>query len=225
MVHYLAATANGVDRYAETEIDFLDVPLQEYLRLIEYADPDGVHPNALKDNAIRREQGYWVKPETLPKQMLWANGAKALPDVLPGFVVSPRFRALVEQFEPGVHQFVPIEVFKDRGGDPAATYYWFVVGQRLDSVDRESTTFVWEGGEPSRDEGYWVDSQMDTTTWVFTPIPNAKLVFSNSQVDGHHIWHDPHLLTFANGLCSDVFAEALSSSGMTGVAVTPRETA
>ncbi len=143
----------------------------------------------------------------------------AIPDVITWFAVSPRFKDLVEQFEPGVHQFVPVDIYHARKGDPVATYYWFIVGQRIDSVDREKTTYIWEEGV----RGVWVDSLMDKTTWEFEKIPGAKLVFSNSKVAGHHIWHDPHVLSFNNGLCSDEFGEAIIANGMTGVAVTPRE--
>ena len=219
MVYYLSESGDGIDRYAEIDSGVMNVPREGYWRRIEYADPDSVHPSALQDNVSAREQGYWVKPETMPKQYLWANGGRPIPDVLPGFVVSSRFKDLVEDYEPGVHQLVPVEIYHSRGGEPVATYYWFIVGQRLDSVDREHTTYILENG--IRD--VWVDSRMDTKSWTFEKIPEARLVFNNLQVAGHHIWHDPHVLSFNNGLCSDAFAEAFKANGLTGVAATPRE--
>jgi hypothetical protein len=222
VVYYLSASGDGIERYAETDSGVLDMPQESYWRHIEFAEPDKVHPSALKENVSRREQGYWVKPETMPKRYLWANGAKPLPDVLPGFVVSSRFKELVEKFEPEVHQFVPVEIYKQRNGEPVETYYWFIVGQRLDSVDREHTTFLWKAPTADPEAGHWFDREMDTKTYKVVPIPNAKMVFSNKKVAGHHIWHDPHLLTFGNGLCSDAFAEAVLSNSMTGVATTPR---
>jgi hypothetical protein len=224
MVYYLSASGNGIDRYAETAWDILDVPINDVTGQLRYAEPDKVHPSALREHAQPREQGYWLDADTLPKKMLWGKGSTPdLPDVLPWFVVSPRFRDLVEQFEPGVHQFVPVEIYKSKKGEPVATYYWFIVGQRLDSVDRERTTFMWKAPVDDPGAGYWYDEIYDKTTFSFTPVPNAKMVFSNAQVSGNHIWHDPHLLTFGNGLCSDAFAQALLASGMTGVAATPRE--
>ncbi len=219
MVCYLSETGMGIEHYAETDSGILDLAQETYNQFIEYAEPEKVHPSALLPNTLVRQQGYWVKPETMPKRYLWANGAKDIPDVLPGFVVSSRFRDLVERFEPSVHQFIPVEVFKERNSQPVVTYYWFVVGQRIDGVDRNMTTFVLERGQRE----IWVDSVMDTQSWEFAKIPDAKLFFSNQRVRGRHIWHDPHILSFNNGLCSDVFAEAISSSGLTGVAATPRE--
>ena len=224
MVYYLSAGSTGVEGIDSATWDILDVPDDELNRRIEYAEPDEVHPSALQDNALRKEQGYWVKPETLPKKVLWAKGTTpTLPDVLFGFAVSSRFKDLVEDFEPGVHQFVPVEIYHSRAGEPVATYYWFIVGQRLDSVDREHTTFVWKKSKYGDDDGFWSDQTLDKKTFQFTTIKDAELVFSKTQVDGHHIWHDPHVLSFNNGLCSDAFAEALIASGLTGVAATPRE--
>jgi hypothetical protein len=218
MIYYLSASGDGIERYAETESGIMDMPQESYWRQIEYAEPHKVHPSAFKESVSAREQGYWIKPETMPKQYLWANGAKPLPDILPGFVVSPRFKELVEKFEPNVHQFVPVEVYKQRKGEPVATYYWFIVGQRLDSVDRGLTTYAWQDGE----RGLWVDELVDTKTWEFTRIPNARLVYSDAQIGSSHIWHDPHVIG-GDRLCSSALAEAILSSGMTGVAATQRE--
>ena len=219
MVFYLAAMGDGVERYAETDWDMLDVPIKEVNQRVQYADPAHVHPSALADDVNKREQGYWVDPETLPKKILWANGARPLPDVLPWFVVSPRFRELIEQMEPQVHQFVSAEIYRTRQGQPAATYYWLIVGQRLDSVDREHTTYAWQDGS----RGVWVDEVVNTTTWEFTPIPGAKLFFSNALIGARHLWHDPHVLTHNNRLCSDALASAITERGFSGVNTSSRD--
>lgn len=224
MVYFLSPGSAGVEGINSATWDIIDVPSEDVNRLLEYANPDSVHPSALQDNAIRRQQGYWLRPDTLPKKVLWAKGTTpTLPDVLFWFAVSPRFKALVEKFEPDVHQFVPVEIFHSRDGAPVATYYWFVVGQRIDSVDRERTTYAWKTSKYGDGHGFWSSRSFNPETLDFAEIPDAKLFFSNRQVEGHHIWHDPHVLTFNNGLCSDAFAEAVLASGMTGVAVTPRD--
>ena len=190
---------------------------------LEFADPDAVHWRAKKDNVVKRKQGYPLKPETLPKRYLWASDD--LDEFLPGFVVSPRFRDLIEQFEPGAHQFVPVEICRTPDGPAVATYYWFIICQRVDSVDREHTTFVWKAPADEPDEGYWVDSEFDPKTSKMIRYPDSKLVFNNRQVGHHHVWHDPHLLTFANGLCSDAFAQAALGQNFSGFGAVPRESA
>lgn len=223
MVYYMSESGTGIKRYAEMDQGVLDVPRKEALERIKFENPDEVHPSALRDNVLRRQQGYRVDPETMPKKYLWANGSEPLPDVLPGFVVSPRFKDLVERYEPGVHQFVPIEIYKKRKGEPVATYYWLIVGQRIDSVDREHTTYMWVAPDGKPEEGHWTDYLIERNPLKMTKLDGAKLVFSNKQVEGHHIWHDPHVLVFNNGLISDEFANAIVANAMAGVAVTPRD--
>ena len=52
-----------------------------------------------------------------------------------------RFREIVETFEPGVHQFLPV-TYVDRSGKTLAQRHYFVACNRLDSVDRAQTTMV-----------------------------------------------------------------------------------
>ena len=208
MVYYLS--------FRSRELDW--GPLEGSFEAVEFADPDNVNWKAKRASADPMEQGYPVKPETLPAKILWACGNEPLPDVLPRFAVSSRFRDLVEQFEPGVHQFVPVEIYKRKGGEPAATYYWFIVCQRLDSVDRDHTTYMWRL-DYTGENGFWTDEDPETEQIN----EDAKLVFSRALIGAHHIWHDPHLLVFKNRLCSTPFGNAVIAAELTGVNVTPRE--
>jgi len=223
MVHYLSESGEGIARYAETDWGTLDYPVEEIPTRIEYEDPGIVDLRAARPNVARMEQGYRLKPETLPKRVLWASKSAPLPDVLPRFAVSARFRDLIETFEPGTHQFVPVDIYRARGGSPAETYYWFIVSKRLDSVDRAHTTFFSRASKNNPDEGHWLDEIMDRQTYEFTPIEGAQLFFSNDATRGHHVWHDPHVLTHNNRLCSDELARAVSEGGFTGVGATPRQ--
>jgi hypothetical protein len=217
MIYYMAAMGIDEDIFGNPDWDILDVPVREVNDRIEYADPDNVHWKAKKDNAIKKNQGYAVNPDTMPKRILWASGKYDVPDILPWFAVSPRFRDLVEQFEPGVHQFVPVDIYKERAGAPVATYYWFIVCQRIDSVDREHTTFAWKAPKDEPEAGHWAEYIRDPMTRDFIAVPNARLVFNNLQVAGHHIWNDPHILTFGDRLCSDAFGKAALAANFSGL--------
>jgi hypothetical protein len=56
-------------------------------------------------------------------------------------VVSGRFREIVDQFEPGVHQFLPVR-YVDEQANVLAERYYFITCNRLDSVDRIRTTMI-----------------------------------------------------------------------------------
>jgi hypothetical protein len=55
--------------------------------------------------------------------------------------VSARFRALIEENEPGVHQLEPIR-FIAKDGAPLADRWFWQVCNRIDSVHRERTNWV-----------------------------------------------------------------------------------
>jgi hypothetical protein len=58
-------------------------------------------------------------------------------------VVSGRFREIVDQFEPGVHQFLPVR-YVEQANVLAERY--FITCNRLDSVDRIRTTMILHKG-------------------------------------------------------------------------------
>ena len=90
-------------------------------------------------------QGVPVDATHLPKKVR-VGGGKAPPvDVIThnGFIVSDKFRQVLDQLEPG-HQFAPTElVWKD--GSHAASYFWFYPCNRIDCLDREHTTHELRG--------------------------------------------------------------------------------
>lgn len=115
-------------------------PRKKPLFEMQYADPAGVDWRARGkiSRTIQMLHGYSVVEATAPKKLHWNGGNRALPEVLVNggvFVVGERFRAMVERFEPGTHQLIPVDVYRNRKGEPAARYHWFNVCTRLDSVD------------------------------------------------------------------------------------------
>jgi hypothetical protein len=182
---------------------------------MSYANPSEVHPFALHSNTVQMKQGYRVDPATAPKAMLYEDGGR-LPDIISNqqvLVVCDRFRNLVERFEPGLHQFIPVDIFAPGHDGPIGRYHWFVVCQRLDSVDRDETTFKWK-----------LDYTGESGFWSNRDIEDAKLVFSSSKTAGHHIWKDPYVLSLNCGFCSAAFGDAALNEGFAGLNVTPRAT-
>ena len=183
-----------------------------------YADPAGVDPRTLSRDHASREAGYRMDPNSLPKKVLWRSRNPEPLEILPGFVVNERFMALVEEFEPSVHQFVPVELYRDKTGQPTAGHYWFVVCQRAETVDPDRTTLRWN--EAGR---FWSSRVRDMASGDWQDIPGAEIVYSRKLAGGRHIWVDPTVLTHADKLCSDEFAQAAREADFRGLAITKRQ--
>lgn len=220
MVSYLSEKV----AHSNFTMDFLDCKAAERIKQLRFLHPDSIDARTLRSLAAKgiqatSEYGYPLDPATLPRQVMWKARDKEVPDVLPGFVVSARFRELVEGVESGVHQFVPVALHRQKNEPAVAGYYWFIVCQRIPTVDPHATTYEWvEGGQ------YWADSRFDPQTANFEAIPNAKLVYNEALAGGAHIWADPSVLTTAHRLCSEEFARKAEAASLTGLAITPRDT-
>jgi hypothetical protein len=166
--------------------------------------------------------GRPVRPENVPTVLHWKQPRWALADICKpsGFpCVSERFKALIEDLEPGVHQFFPLELVNGKREHLADRWLW-VVCQRIDSVDREHSNLVLRRGAlwlaPSEVPEGELPPNID-------PSLAAKVVFNSAQVGGAHFWRDkfsrPSLL-----FCSDKAAAAIEEQEMTGAKLLEKET-
>ena len=55
-------------------------------------------------------------------------------------LASAAFRDVVEAHDPGVHQFVPVQVEDAKGGAIEHDYFWFAPGHRIFALDAERTS-------------------------------------------------------------------------------------
>lgn len=190
-VYYLGAD-NPASNPREIE------PIDGDYKKVEVIDPapdGGMHFSY----GYQFKSGRPIKSDNLPKKFLYRSKLPVQDyETRYGMIlVSSRFREIIEEFEPGVHQFFPIEYVRENNIH-VAKMWMMVVCKRLDSVDREHTTmklnFFWSGdGAP----------------------PDAKLIFNEATIDGHHIWCDKHLM---NGpLVSSALGDALTAAGLSGL--------
>lgn len=135
--------------------------------------------------------------------------------------MSRRARDLIEQAEPGTHQFLPVAYF-DIDGKLLENRYFLFVGNRIDSVDRNETTLVLANGF------MWITAA--NLVRMKRPLPPGadpgkptKLVFNKGQIAGKHLWQDKHLS--AGPYLSDALASLLRAAGMTGLALGPKSQA
>jgi hypothetical protein len=107
--------------------------------------PDG---GTLIDRVSSYTVGRAVKTDRIPTALVIGGRKRKLRDYLRTIggvaAVTDQFKAIVEELEPGAHQFIPVDLlWKD--GTLAAKRYLLFVGKRLDTTDRERTTLKWYG--------------------------------------------------------------------------------
>ncbi len=141
---------------------------------------------------------------------------------LPGFtrlhganLVSDEFRRVIEKFDPGVHQFVPVSIEWADGDVEAVPYFWFAVGKRLFALDPEKTQPPvaelpdgpgWVRPDPSR-PAFIFDTRVTPTKWA--PVLRSEVVrdsdvFCTAEMEGHL-------------LVTDRVKVALEETGMRGL--------
>lgn len=157
-------------------------------------------------------------PNGFPTQMRW-KGPLDLP--IPDFDqstllnISARAQSFIEGMEPGIHQFVPVE-YLNQSNDLIEIRYFWVICNRIDSVDRQHTTMVlrkgkaWRTAKDLHDRG-----EFDEIPSHIDPQAPSNLVYNRSQIGDAQVWRDKHI----DGgfiLISDEFAASLEQAGLTG---------
>ena len=166
--------------------------------------------------------GYRVDPDTLPQKVLYSDKRAPLDfDKFAGLIfLSAAAKALIEQFEPDVHQFEPIE-YVGPNSDHIETRYVFFICRRLDTVDRASTNMILS-------PFHWLTprSLLDIKPDLVPPGTDLdeppRQLFNLSQIGDAHLWRDRHISV--TPFVSTALAEAIMSSGLTGFGGGPQET-
>lgn len=123
-----------------------------------------------------RRSGRTVDPDSMPTKIYWASNRKTQ-DYKSLFVrtVSERFKILIEEIEPKVHQFVPLE-FVRKSGDLLENRWFWQIRNRIDSVFTDRPGWVF-------DRVLWRRPAGDT------------LIFQDNKIGDTHFWHEKHLLS------------------------------
>ena len=147
----------------------------------------------------RLNSGRRVHTEHLPTRLRWSGPKKRVPDVIWGaaFFVNDAFKDTVERFEPGVHQFEPVQ-FEFKDGTPFSQRMWFLHAcNRLDTVSRKHST-----AEKSR---------------IFWKPETGTMVFSLDRIGGHHLWVDKHVYAAGAMFVSNALHDALIEADIKGL--------
>jgi hypothetical protein len=153
-----------------------------------------------------------------PTQMRWEGPKGSIAgDFNPqNFVnISKRAKAFIEEWEPDVHQFVPFDLVDQQGNLIEKRYFW-VVCNRIDSIDREHTTFILRKGKMWRPIRDIAEDEPELLPENVDPNGESKFVFNLSQIGSAHAWHDKHM-DLGNIWLSKEFGDAIKTSDLTGV--------
>ena len=154
----------------------------------------------------RSFSGRRAKPESVPKVIEWQSRRKLLDfeTAIKG-TVSDRFRALIEDIEPGVHQFEPIRFVAKDGTLLEERWFWQICN-RIDGMHDELANMVFVG-----------------RGWRPPPKPEkARVVYDLKKIGDAQFWHDKH----ADGtFVSDGAKQRIDFAEVTGVYFTYREQA
>jgi len=149
----------------------------------------------------RSFSGRRAKAESLPKAIRWLSKRETL-DYENAWVasVTDRLRALIEEIEPGIHQFEPLRFLTRDGAKLEKRWFWQICN-RLDTVSREHTK-IWllkgsQWGMPS-----------------VRPCEEPILVFETDKIGEAKFWHDKFLS--ASKFMSDDTKVRIEKSGFTG---------
>jgi hypothetical protein len=160
------------------------------------------------------DSGRAINPQHLPgtiqlggpRSVVDYEGRKGL------LCISSAFKAVIDRLEPELHQFFPVRLVDKRGKHLADHWFW-VVCNRIDSVDREHTSLIF------REYGRWVapaDLADDESPSGFDRSQPIRLVFNLGQIGGAHFWRDKYLLP-GDLYCSYEARDAIAEAELTGI--------
>lgn len=142
--------------------------------------------------------GRAIESDYLPKKIQLGGPKRDIPEIYSptgSLLVNDKFKDIVEELEPNVHQFFPIElIWKD--GSHASNKYWFNPCNRLDSVDREKTTCLFEN--------------------IWKPYRGGDLVFNLDKIGNCHAWIDK-FISAGPIFISEILANKLEAANLSGL--------
>ncbi len=111
-----------------------------------------------------------------------------------GTFANQRVKDAIEDLEPGVHHFYPLEMFNKDGSPVEDQYYWFLSGQGVGAV------LSWRSGF----DGHWWKAHSGEPLHGLKSHSIETYYLSRSEVTGYHLWgnlfHGPHAIVFSDEL-------------------------
>ncbi|MBD0270796.1 MAG: hypothetical protein ICV73_02605 [Acetobacteraceae bacterium] len=164
-------------------------------------------------SSIVLEERY--EPGEAPGRAFLASSRKCVADFVPVHArmgMCPEARALIEEFEPGAHQFLPVEIVRPRSKKPIhrldgrvldTPYYVLIPQTVLEAVRIERSEVS-------------VSPTRHGSPLVFPAMGSDNIVLRREVVRGHHVWcgrFHPSGRTFF----SDALVRALEARKLRGL--------
>lgn len=153
--------------------------------------------------------GYPVPPEVIPRR--YVVHGKAIPrhgffSCVIATAVDDRFVQIIEDREPGVHRFHPIDIAMADGRPLDRPHFLLNCCTRVEALDPERSNVRKDGLRP---DGSW------GPFWWYHPISGLfkNLCVHKGLIEGRAMWHDIRLQKL---FVSDEVFEALISAGVKG---------
>lgn len=179
-------------------IETLDGDISK-LKLVDKT-PDG--GTKMVDGLV--DTGRPLKPDHMPTRIRRGGAGLSIKPLLDfefffgGLLVSEKVKEVIEEFEPGRHQFFPMELFV--GNESHGTFFFLVICNRLDTMDEEHTF-------PLNPRGFFrPKSGMDN-----------QIVLSSAKIGKHHLWQDKRIP--GGRYISDPLAQQFRDEGFTGMSL------
>lgn len=180
---------------------------------IKFLRPDEVDWRAKRDSNPMTT-GYPVDPNTVPRMARWCRDRfdrKLDVDLCCGtLLISKRVCDVIERFEPGVHQFLPVDVYLSPykiGDIPVTRSFFLVVGQVFDAVNTELT-------KHPRSVIKHPDGRESPGVWFFEG--DSPVIFEREKIAGRHLWIDPNITPTEHPFMSDLLGQELLSMELYG---------
>jgi hypothetical protein len=147
-----------------------------------------------------------MKPHEQPQSFITAKTYKSLAALIAlnfGLLaVDEHLKALIERFEPGMHQFFPIEIRMPRGKVYPVQYYTLVVGQYINGFVPEKSK-----------QGAWRSRALDCYSYDDSKRGISGLAMSKSTFATAHLWRERRsvspLICFSDELVSAIMDAGL----------------
>lgn len=133
-----------------------------------------------------------------PYQLRFKTRITYLPDIYDEWMITDRVRDVIETLEPGVHQYLPCELFHEDGKLVSERYWILNICNRLDTIAPEHSDII---VSPHTGKYLTGNGKRNISVW-------------HNKVAGHAIWSE---WKYNNRTyVSDAFADAIKALGVNG---------